>query len=120
MRFTEVKILTNADMSQASIHSNGVQLQQGVNLSIQAVWTGAPVGTLIVQVSDDIVAPSPGADPAANVVNWSKYTGSDATVNGAGDIMWVDRNSGYQWIRILYAKISGTGTLNATFSGKGP
>lgn len=123
MRFTEKKILTNGDMSQATLASKGMQIQQGVNWSIQAVWTGGTAdGVLTIEVSNDIVPVNPDSsgDPAINVVNWSTYTGSNTNVSGAGDFAWLAQNAGYQWVRLKFVKNSGTGVLNATFNGKGP
>lgn len=103
----------------ASINSIGVDLQQ-LNLnSIQAVFTGSPVGTLSIQVSNDNVAVAAGANPAANVVNWSDYTGSSSAVSGAGNLTYNLTFAGYRWVRLVYTRSSGTGTLNATFTGKG-
>lgn len=122
MRFTEKKIITAGDMSQATVASFGMHVDQGVNWTIQAIWTGVPVGNFTIQVSNDIVAVNPVStgDPAINVVNWTTYTGSSTAAGGApGDFAWIAQNAGYQWVRLLYTRTSGTGTVNATFNGKG-
>lgn len=117
---TRPKMVTNGDMS-ASINSVGIILDQIPLASIHAVWTGSPVGTLKLQVSNDLVKipVSGSADMAANVVNWTDYTGSSQAVSGAGDFMFNLLSNGYYWIRLVYTRSSGTGTLNVTFSGKG-
>lgn len=122
MRFTEKQILTNGDMSRSTVHSIGMHIDQGVNWSIQAVWTGSPVGNFIIQVSNDLVAVNPDStgDPSINVVNWTTYTGSTIAAGGSsGSWMWLDKEAGYQWVRLFYTKTSGTGTVSATYNGKG-
>lgn len=119
MRFVPTQIVTAGNMSSATITSIGIDLNQLDLDSIQAVWTGSPVGTLKIQVSNDIVAVAPGANPAANVTHWSDYTGSSTAVSGAGDITYNMTFVGYRWVQLVYTKTSGSGTLNATFSGKG-
>lgn len=118
MRSTKTKIFTNADMSQATLASIGMYVDQIKDWSIQAVWTGSAVGVFKIQVSNDIVTPGTGTDLSIHVVNWSDYTGSTYSMSAAGDFGWLAQNSGYQWVRLFYTKTSGTGSLNATFSGK--
>lgn len=120
MRYDPVQIVTNGDMSQTTIASIGIDLQNIFGYAIQAEWTGGSAsGTLILQLSTDIVNVASGANPAANVVNWSTYSGSSTTVSGPGNFVWNAADAGYRWVRLLYTKSSGTGTLNATFLGKG-
>jgi len=125
MRFAPIQILTNGNMA-GSVNSIGVDLNQVALYSIQASWSGStPVGTLTLEVSNDIVpvassSSSPvGSDPAANVVNWSTYTGSSTSVNGNGNFLWNVTDVGYRWVRVKYTRVSGSGTINVTYSGKG-
>jgi len=113
LKFTQVQMISAGDMS-SSITSPGVDLQDVPLASIQAVWTGAaPVGTLILQTSGDIVA-------TQNLVtNWSDFSGSSVAVSGNGDVMYNLANAGYRWVRIKYTRTSGTGTINAILSAKG-
>jgi hypothetical protein len=125
MRFAPVQIVTNQSMT-TSFNSIGIDCNQHALASIQAEWTGATAtGTLKLQISDDIVPVQPttgnpvGANPAGEVVNWSDYTGSTTTVSGPGNFMWNMVYVGFRWVRLVYTSSSGTGTLNATFAGKG-
>lgn len=125
MKKEGIQIVTNADMT-TSKKSIGLEINQEFAWSIQAVWTGAPTGLFSIEVSDDLVPVAPsatnpvGPDPAANVVNWSTYTGSTVTVAGtAGNWMWISQLGPYKWVRLSYTATSGTGTLNATFFAKG-
>lgn len=119
MRYDAVTILSAGDMSSSSLTSIGVDLQQMFGFSIQAVMTDAPVGTLKLQVSNDIVQPSLGTDPAANVTNWIDYTGSSQSISAAGNFLWDVADANYRWVRAVYTKTSGTGALTFTFFGKG-
>lgn len=122
-----VPIATNLAMpASGTINTIGIEVNQLYDLSIQAVWTGAPVGTFTIQVSNDIVPLTPstsnpvGPDPAANVVNWSTYTGSAVVTSGTpGNWMWITQLAPYKWVRLSYTATSGTGTLNANFFAKG-
>lgn len=125
MKKEAVPIYVNQDMTGSS-KSIGIDINQEFAWSIQAVWTGAPVGTLTIEVSNDIVPVAPsstnpvGPNPAANVVNWSTYTGSSVVVSGtSGNWMYISQLGPYRWVRLSYAATSGSGTLNATFFGKG-
>lgn len=118
LRFVGAPIITAGSMG-ASLNSIGVNLDQLELTAIQAVWTGSPVGVLKIQVSSQQVPVAPGADPAANVSNWTDYTGSPYAISAAGDTMYNMSLVGYRWVRLVYTRTSGTGTMNATFSGKG-
>ena len=119
IRFTPVKILTACDMSTASCTSIGTDINQLQSYAIQASFSGSPVGTLKLQISTDQVQVGTGTnDPAVNVVNWSDYTGSSYSLSASGNYMWNVFPAGYRWVRMVYTKTSGTGSLSATFDGK--
>lgn len=119
MRFAPVPLLTNGSMA-GNLNSNGEEVNQIFNYSIQAVFSGAPVGTFKLQVScDDVPVGLNGQDPAINVVNWVDYTGSSAAIAAAGNFMWIVADCGYKWVRLVYTRTSGTGTLNVEYNGKG-
>lgn len=125
MKKEAVPLAVNQDMSTSS-KTIGLDLNQEFGYSIQAVWTGAPVGTFTVEVSNDIVPVAPatsnpvGPNPAANVVNWSTYTNSEVTTDGAnGNWTWISQLIPYRWARLSYASTSGTGSLNVVMYAKG-
>lgn len=118
MHVERKQIVTNGSLG-ADLVSIGMPIDQMQFASIQAEWTGGTAaGTLKIQISNDIVTPSTTADPGANVVNWSDWTGSSTTVAGAGNFGW-NVESGYSWVRLVFTRSGGTGTLNAIFTGKG-
>src|ERR1700677_860990 len=80
-------------VNSVGIHMNIFNGASITNCSIQAVMSGAPVGTLKLQISNDPVdvpmndnqgTDNPDYNPAVNVVNWSDYTGSTYAVTTAG------------------------------------
>lgn len=125
--FAPVNILTGCDMSTTSCTSIGLDMNQYFGGSIEAVFTGSPSGTFVVEVSSDNVQPCvvgqancPSApNPGGNVVNWVTYTGSSESISAAGNFLWNLTHAGYRWVRLVYTKSSGTGSLSATFTGKG-
>lgn len=115
---SDPKALVSAGDMSGSIASIGIDLQGVDSYAIQAVYTGSPVGTLKLQLSTDAVAPGPDSNVALNVVNWSDYTGSSLAISAAGDVMYKIDKGGERWVRLIYTRSSGSGTLNATFNGK--
>lgn len=119
--------LANAASMGASINSKGMELFQGFVYSIQAIWTGASAaGTIKIQVSNDNVPPvqysSMGDDasnPSARVINWIDYPATDQTISGPGQFMWNFSDTGYAWVRVVFTRASGTGslTINAWIKG---
>lgn len=120
MNTFQKEILTAGDMSQATVVSIGLDMDQIFVGSVQAHWTGTPVGDFTIEISNDIVAVSQGADPAANVVNWTTYTGSSQAAGGAaGSFMWNISNIGVRWLRLKYTKSGSTGSVTAVACMKG-
>lgn len=119
MRNVPVILLSAGNMASASLNSLGLNLDQTSLYSIQAVFTGSPVGVLKLQISNDDVAIAAGTNSAANVTHWTDYTGSSYSLSAAGDFAWNVWPAGYRWIRAVYTKTSGTGSLTITYSGKG-
>lgn len=118
-KFTTVPILTACDMSTTSCISKGIDLNQLNLASMQAYYTGSPVGTLKVQVSTDNVPVGLGSDPASNVTHWTDYTGSSVAISAAGNELYNMSFIGYRWARLIYTKTSGTGSISAVLTGKG-
>lgn len=132
MRFGSANLATNGSMS-GSFFSNGIDLQQEWIYSIQAIWTStssasqAGLGTLKLQISNDNVAPLLSgppypANPAANVVNWTDYSGSLSSTSlttGTSSFMWNVLYPGYRWVRMGYVAASGTGMMTVNYFGKG-
>ena len=115
MATTQEKIVNAGDMS-ADIISAVVDLG-GIDLgSIQSVFTGSPAGSLVLEISNDII--TPGADPNANVTHWDAY-GNAQTVAAAGSYTFNISNMGYKWLRLHFIHSGGSsGALNSTLVAK--
>lgn len=111
---------TQTDMSM-SFNSTPVWLGHIINYSIQLFFSGSPNGTFKLQLSDDVGNPSlPPTEQYAGVDHWTDFNGSSQTIVASGDHMWEVINSGSRWVRFVWTRNSGTGTLtSARFDIKG-
>jgi len=112
------KIIDAGDMSQSSITSAVTNITYLDNVCIELVFTGSPVGTFSVQGSLDHQQ-----DALGNIItagNWVSLTLSPAPVaSGSADQIVIDLNQlSFPYIRVVYTKTSGTGTLNGWIGAK--
>lgn len=112
MRFDPVLIINAGDMSQASITSAIIDLNQTECFAIQSVYSGSPVGSLTISGSCDI------ATSASGVSNWTALP-NPVAISAAGSNLQSFSNVGFRWLKVVYLKTSGTGALSATFNGQG-
>lgn len=115
---TPFPVIVNGDMS-ADIISNVTIITNLSVISYDVSWTGvAPVGTMSVQVSNTYSINADGSE--RNPGNWTTLTLSSptpvsgATGNGAIDV----RVTGFYAIRLVYNRVSGTGSMQAVVNGK--
>ncbi len=109
--------LVNAGNMGSSITSAPQQLTEMAMACIQAVFTGTPNGTFKLQVST-----THKQDAQGNIITegtWTDYTGSSQAIVAAGDFAWNLSTTPYPFVRLVYTRSSGTGTLNVTINGKG-
>ena len=111
-------IISSGDMSTASITSAVTNIEYLDNIWIQLNFTGTPTGTFAVQVSGDYSQGTGGT--VLNAGNWTDLTLSTSPVaSGAASTIFIDMNQiSAPWIRVVYTKTSGTGTLNAFIGAK--
>lgn len=91
--------------------SSSVDVRELSGINIQLEYTGAPVGTFTLQASNDRINPVPQT--------WNTIPFSATPITSAGEYMLNVDSSYYGWIRVLYTRTSGTGTLNIKIVGKG-
>ncbi len=110
--------ITAGDMSLASITSQVTNIQFLDNIGVQLNFTGSPVGTFAVQISADHAQDAEGNVTVAG--NWIALTLSPAPVaSGSSNSIYIDMQQlSAPWIRVVYTKTSGTGTLNAFICAK--
>lgn len=115
MRTFEYTLLSAGNMS-GNINSPLQRLNQMQIGALQASWSGStPVGTLKLQISND----DPDVVGTSNVI-WTDYTGSSTDVNGNGNFLWNLLSLGFNCVRVVYTRTSGSGSLKITIMGKGP
>lgn len=115
MRTSTINILTAGPQAMTgNITSDAIYIGQSMGCCIQAVFTGSPVGSFKLQISQD-QGPNETIISAtqAPVVNWSDYTGSATNINGGGNFSWDVTITNSRWIRLVYTFTSGTGTLQS-------
>lgn len=112
-----VKIIDAGDMSQASITSSVTDIRYLDNVSIQCIFTGTPTGSFALEGSLDYYKIN-GA--VQNTGTWTPITLSStpAASGSAGNILLDLNQLSFPYIRVVYTKLSGTGTLNVYISGK--
>ena len=113
---TQIKNFINGDMS-GNLTSSAYSMNQVYGWSAQFVFTGAPVGTLKVQVSDDPGTDTGGTPPQPT--NWTDLANSATAIAAAGDITFNADLAFYNWIRFIYTASSGTGSINGRLNTKG-
>jgi len=116
-------VVTNGDMS-GNITSLPTNIEQISMASYDISWTGVPVGTFQVQVSNSYVPSAAPGNLPNNSGNWTTIPAADfqgnypvpagSASNGALDVSI----TGFTWVRLVYTSTSGTGTLNVVVAGK--
>ncbi len=101
-----VKNLNMIPAGSVSISANAtleeVCVEHISDYSIQLVFSGtAPTGTFSLQYSNDDVDPT----------NWTDDSDSEQDITAGGNLMWNVENAGYKWVRVKYARTSGTGNI---------
>lgn len=119
--------IVNGDMSQASITSPVTSIQWLDNVGIQLNFSGAPVGSFEIQVSADY-----SQDELGNVLNAGHWipiqlsylvggtlTQATSIPTSVGSPIYLDLNQlSAPWVRVMYTKVSGSGSLNSFITAK--
>jgi hypothetical protein len=94
----------------SDVTSSATNIEGLDNVGIYIDFSGTPVGTFAVQVSTDKGPPT----------RWSDLELSpDPVASGSADTITMDLNNlPYSWLRLVYRRTSGTGTLSAWISAK--
>lgn len=105
-------------MASATLTSLVTNIQRLDDVGYQANFTGSPVGVFTVQFSADYVQDFMGN--VTNTGNWiTAPLGSPSAASGSAGSVYIDlAGLSAPWIRLVYTKTSGTGTLNAFITGK--
>lgn len=112
------QIFTNASMG-ADATSLVVPVAYQDNIGFQLDWTGAPVGDFEFQISIDHLQDAQGV--VTHEGNWITVPVTPTiTAAGVADQAFVDLNQmSATYVRVVYSRTSGTGTLNGFAVAKG-
>lgn len=116
-------VFTNQQMTTSST-SPATNLEVTSCISYDLQWTGAPVGTFQVQVSNTYVPSAAPGNLPNNPGNWitipsTNFQGNYPTPSGTPSNGALDIDvTGFTWIRLVYTATSGTGSLTAVIAGK--
>lgn len=110
-------VITNTSMG-ASVISPPTIINYATGVGYDISWTGTPVGTFSVEISNTYSVDAMGNQ--ANAGNWTAVTlSAPITAAGTADNAFINLAGLEAYaIRLHYTRTSGTGTLNATVSGK--
>lgn len=110
--------LINGDMS-GNVTSPAVEIREQDNIGFQFNWTGTAVGTFSIQVSVD--HKQDGVGNIMAVGTWITLPISPSvTAAGSADSAYIDINQiSAPYIRAVYTRTSGIGTLDGYAVGKG-
>jgi len=102
----------------ASFNLKPIYLGHIADFSIQLIFSGSPVGSFKLQASNDAGRISANSEPNqyAAVTNWTDILGSSQSITASGDHTWTGKGAGYLWVRVVYTRVSGTGTLTSARS----
>src|SRR5271165_4589845 len=90
----------NGNMA-TTITSLAVNIDEAVSYSVQASFSGTPIGLIQLQASNDVV-PSSAQQP----VNWTIIPKTIANVTGAGTYMVNYDLPSYTWVQLVYIPTS--------------
>ncbi len=116
-------VIKNGDMS-GNITSPATNIEQLSCISYDLQWSGAPVGTFQVQVSNTFVPSAAPGNLPVNPGNWTTipstvFVGNYPVAAGVPSGGALDFDvSGFSWVRLVYMAVSGTGALTAVVAGK--
>lgn len=118
-RYVNNKIASAISMG-GTFQSSVVDIKNLNNVSVEAVWYqgSTPIGALNLQGSNQVV------NSTTSVASWtdlstSVYNGSVAVSGNTGSYLYNVTNVGFRWLRAVYTRTSGSGTIDLNFTGKG-
>jgi len=121
MRQPIIPTPNNVMTGTATIKSQAFYMGKFSGCSFQPVWTGTPVGTFTVMISNDYNPAANGSQTTPqNPGTWSNLGASipQEPAGSAGNtFIPIYASCGY-WIQLWYVNTSGVGALGGTFVGK--
>src|SRR5271165_5923172 len=120
MRILNETLLSAGDMTTI-LHSSPLELAYAFGYSIQGTYSGSPVGTLILEGSNDVPTPQDANFNLASFVptNWTTIASSTIAISGPDAILYNFSGAFYRYVRATYTPISGSGALTIVGNTKG-
>jgi hypothetical protein len=114
------KLLGSSVSMAATFNSSVADTGESPNFSVHAVWSGgsSPIGALNLQGSNDKTVDHNSVSHWTDL-NTNIYIGSIAVSGTSGSYLFNIANGGFKWLRAVYTRTSGSGTMDVTFFGKG-
>lgn len=115
------------DMSASSITSTVSNIEQLDNIGLQLSWTDAPVGSFQIQVSIDhaqdingnVTVPGSWTPLVVSYLSGGTLSQATSISTSVGSPIYVDLTQlSAPWIRVVYTRTSGTGTLSGFITAK--
>jgi hypothetical protein len=112
MRVDPQKLVTGASLA-ADYTSPEINVDHIGMMGIQLVFTGTPTGTFKLQGSVVVY------EDSGTVNTWTDVADSSQAVSAAGNHMWNFTDIGFNRLRVVYTRTSGTGSLDIRTYTKG-
>lgn len=115
MRIANDELNLSGTAMAVGITSDPIWLGHIANYSLQIFFTGAPVGSFKLQLSDDLGYPNAAEEPNRDygISHWTDITPSNQAILAAGDHGYNVTNAGYRWVRLVWTPTSGSGTITS-------
>lgn len=116
---TQAAYEASGDLAEATLYGQPFRIDGMEMLGIQSNVTGAPVGSLALQLSCSNPTIN-GTDnvPKASIMLWTEA--DTYAVSGAAVPMFDVPSTGARWGRLVWSKTSGTGAIATVCNAKGP
>jgi hypothetical protein len=120
LRILNETLLSGGDMT-TTLHSAPLELAYSFGYAIQVTYTGSPVGTLILECSNDTPLPADANFAFSSFVptNWTTVANSTIAISGPDAIMYNFQGAYYRYVRATYTPSSGSGALTVVGNAKG-
>jgi len=112
-------VIVNGTSMAGSFQSNPTSLERFDRAALEIICTGAPTGTVTVQVSVDFVPSNNYLNPSVTPANWYDLPLPLVPLAGAAQTYLIDLNTtAFPWIRINYNFVGGAGNMTAVITAK--
>lgn len=113
-----IVVFNNVDLSTDQ-NSAGIHVQYSDNIGVQFVWTGTPVGTFGIDVSNNAILAPLGLVTGGTWTPLVLTSPNLPIATGAPGNGYIDLTQlGAAFLRVTYRATSGTGNCTATLTAK--